>query len=337
MDEKQTGYLRSLCACVPVFPKEVLNWVTEENLWNLWIPEEYGGLERSLTVGLQTLQSLARTDGSLGWTVTLCSGANFFAGNLRPEVVRKLFGAGQRPIFGGSGGIFGIAEKAGSGYRLSGTWRYATGAPYLTHFTLNAAITTGGEKMLQEDGSPVFRSFLIPASEVEVIPDWNTMGLKASATHSFRVQDLYVEESRSFAYNQFYLEEPIFKIPFDLFADLTLWVNYLGMAEHWQEEACRFVSEERLQKMNQALEKACQLVSDHASETEGREDFDPAFLRRVHSDAAASVKHLSQEIVAVFPYLGVKASREDHPLNQVFRDFFTGTQHHIFTKDPITS
>ena len=74
-----------------VFRKEVLQWIEEENLWNIWVPKAFGGLECSLSDGLKTLQALARLDGSLGWTVTLCSGANFFIGNLRPEVAREVF------------------------------------------------------------------------------------------------------------------------------------------------------------------------------------------------------------------------------------------------------
>src|SRR5690606_19406710 len=128
--------LRELCADKEEFPQEVLEWIARENLWNLWVPKDYGGLERSLTQGLKELRSLAQVDGSLGWTVTLCSGANFFVGNLQREVAREIFSGREGPVcFGGSGGVHGTAEKQGDGYVISGRWRYATGAPYLSHFT----------------------------------------------------------------------------------------------------------------------------------------------------------------------------------------------------------
>ena len=57
-----------------------------------------------------------------------------------------------------------------------------------------------------------------------------------------------------------------------------------------------------------------------------------AFKSEVHNIAAASVKDITKEIIQVYPYLGIDASREDHPLNLIFRDYFTATQHYNFTR-----
>lgn len=316
-----------------IFRQEVLDWIVQENLWNIWIPKEYGGLEMAFSEGLSKLQSLARKDGSLGWTVTLCSGANYFIGNLQPETAKEIFA--KPAILGGSGGMFGTAEKVGDKYKLNGTWKYATGAPYLTNFTLNAKIAENGELQTNEDGTPKFLSFVIPASEVSIIEDWNTIGLKASATHSFEVKDVLIDERFSFVYNEFYLEQPIFKIHFSVFADLTLWVNYIGMAEHFLEEAN---AEDKIQwrDLKQTIEKANSKADGFAKEIEsltGQEkSISESLINEVHQIAAASVKELSQAIIGLYPHLGVNASREDHVLNQIFRDYFTATQHHIFTR-----
>ena len=325
--------LKEWCSDAPAFRPEVLDWIAKENLWNIWVPKAFGGREMPLTEGLKQLQTLARIDGSLGWTVTLCSGANFFIGNLQPEVAKELFA--QPAIFGGSGGMFGTAEKEGSSYRLNGTWRYATGAPYLTHFTLNARIVENGVEQVNEDGSPKFLSFVIPASQVRIINDWNTMGLKASATHSFEVKDVLVGEEYSFVYNQFHLPQPIFKTHFSVFADLTLWVNYIGMAEHFLAES-QVKDENRLTDLKSVIDAANHQVYAFAQQVENltaqNNKFTEAFIQEVHQAASMSVKSLSVAIIGLQPYLGVNASREDAVLNQIFRDYFTATQHHIFTR-----
>ena len=317
-----------------VFRKEVLQWIEEENLWNIWVPKAFGGLECSLSDGLKTLQALARLDGSLGWTVTLCSGANFFIGNLRPEVAREIFA--HSAILGGSGGMFGTAEKEGDAYRLNGTWRYATGAPYLTHFTLNAKIIENGIELKNEDGTPKFLSFVIPAAEVTIIEDWQTMGLKASATHSFEVNNVVVHERFSFIYNQFYHPQSVFKIHFSVFADLTLWVNYIGMAEHFWEEAALITQSEPLNGLESVVRSASreirEIVRTVSELTDSNGIFADSFIREVHEAASVSVRYISSAITALYPHLGVKASREDHSINQIFRDYFTATQHHIFTR-----
>ncbi|MAZ29638.1 MAG: acyl-CoA dehydrogenase [Cytophagaceae bacterium] len=331
-----TQQLRDTIASAKIFPTEVLEWVKEQNLWNIWVPEAFGGLECSFTEGLQKLQQLAKIDGTLGWTVTLCSGANFFIGNLNPETAERMFQKGQQTILGGSGGLFGTAEKSENGYMLNGTWKYATGANYLTHFTLNAQITENAEKLTNPDGSPKFLSFVIPAKNVEIIEDWDTIGMQASVTHSFKVENVEVDEDLSFVYNEFHLPQDIFKIHFSLFADLTLWVNYLGMAQHFVEEA------EQIGKTDEATD-----LKNFCAKTEGdilalakkietqvivNPEFTEDFIKEVHQLASVNVKEMSQKIIELYPLLGVKASTNGEQLNVIFRDYFTATQHHIFSR-----
>ena len=316
---------------------QILEWITAQNLWNIWVPKSHGGLELSLTEGLQQLQDLAEIDGSLGWTVTLCSGANYFIGNLKPETAQRIFlKTDQKPILGGSGGLFGIAEKEGAVYKLSGTWRYATGSPYLTHVTLNAKIIENGKQLLNPDGSPVFKSFVIPKKQVNSIDDWNTMGMQASCTCSFSIDQVTVDESQSFEYDHFYLPNPIFKINFRVFADLTLWVNYIGMATHFEEEARQINKDLDFTPLHDTIARANQTCKDFAKIIEeqiARENTLTAdFIKEVHEIAAASVRALSQAIVEIFPHLGIHAARENSAINQIFKDYFTATQHRNFTR-----
>src|SRR5699024_468101 len=143
---------------------------------------------------------------------------------LKPETAQTIFHSGRSAILGGSGGVFGTAQKQGDEYLISDQWRYATGAPYLTYFTLNAKIMEKGEVLKNNDGGPEIRSFVLPQDKVEIVDDWNTMGLLATATCSFRVEDVTIHKDYSFLYDHFYLPQAIYKISFSLFADLTTWV-----------------------------------------------------------------------------------------------------------------
>ncbi|UBM60106.1 hypothetical protein LAG90_05555 [Marinilongibacter aquaticus] len=333
--EENLPKLRKACFGVQEFPEEVLDWIAEENLWNIWVPKSHGGLEMSLAEGLDTLKTLAKADGSLGWTVTLCAGANYFIGNLEPAVAKEIFqNNAEKVCFGGSGGLFGTAEKQGEHYLVSGVWKYGTGAPYLTHFTLNAKIVEKGKELLDTDGQPLFRSFVLPKNRVQIIEDWNTMGLKATATHSFEVQAVRVHDHYSFMYNAFHLPQAIYKIPFSTFADLTLWVNYLGMALHFLEEAQVILDAKKLDKLQVLLsgveQKIFNCAADIQEKIDQQIDFTEEHIQEIHRMAADSVQDISHALIDIFPTLGVRASRENQPLNQIFKDYFTGTQHYIF-------
>lgn len=335
MNQIEIESLRGQCFDQSIFSIEILNWIEAQNLWNLWVPKSYAGREESLTAGLKILKHLAYIDGSLGWTVTLCSGANYFVGNLKEELASEIFLDSESPILGGSGGAFGTAERLENGYRVSGKWKYATGAPYLTHFTLNARITVDGEEVKGNDGKTIVRSFIVPKDTVEIIPDWNTMGLKATATHSFTT-DVFVDERNCFEYNQCYLDQSIFKVPFSLFADLTLWVNYVGMAEHFVEEAQKFASKECLKLISDFLSSLERKILNASEETEkiigSSGSFPDEFLHSIHNEASVSVRELTQYIIDIYPALGIQGSSENQQINQIFRDYFTATQHNIFSK-----
>lgn len=318
------------------FTSSVLDYVNKHNLWGIWVPKLYGGLECSFKEGLNKLQELAKTDGSLGWTVTLCSGANFFIGNLKPNIASEIFKPNETTILGGSGGVFGEAHKVEGGYQIDGTWHYATGANYLTHFTLNAKIFENGIQVLNEEGQPLVLSFILPKSKVEVIENWDTIGLKASVTHSFKVVNALVSEDFSFLYNVSYHNQAIFKIPFTVFADLTLLVNYIGMAQHFLAES-QYKQEhatylELKSSVTKAEGKLYELADSIEQQISVGENISQSFIDEVHATGSESVKELSGNIVALFPFLGVKAVRESNGLHQIFNDFFTATQHHIFTR-----
>lgn len=327
--------LSDVCLNAKEFPKEVLDWIQAADYWNIWVPKKYGGLELSLSEGLKKLKELARIDGSLGWTITLCSGANFFIGNLQEDVAKELF-SNKNICLGGSGGTFGTAEKQSDQYLLNGKWRYATGSTYLSHFTLNAQIVEHGTALKNEDGTPCIRSFIIPKEKVTILNDWNTMGLVASVTHSFNVEDVICDKKYSFLYSEVYLPQSIYKIHFSTFADLTLWVNYLGMAENYLDQIKEFLSEDKYINLERIISKANQEITTLSATIEQQLNDNILVtemdVHDIHSKASENVQLISQEILAIHPFLGIKASSLGHPINQIFRDYFTATQHHIFVE-----
>lgn len=334
--EKELNYLKNHDLNAEHFPREVISQIEAENLWNLWVPENFGGREKSLIEGLRSLQYLAQTDGSLGWTVTLCSGANYFIGNLRASAREQIFSEpSNRICFGGSGSVSGTAEKEGNYYRISGQWKYATGAPYLSHFTLNAELREKGQPITDTNGDAVIRSFVIPKEKAKIIEDWKTMGLKASATHSFSVDDALVHRDFSFHYDTTYLPQAIFKIPFRVFADLTLWINYIGMGEHFSTRAKDKLNADTTEKLERVLTRANKDIYSFAKKIESKTNDDRPIEDElkddIHQCGVKTIRQLSEAIIQIYPFTGIKGSSKDQEINQVFRDYFTATQHFNFT------
>ena len=313
---------------------EVIQHIHEEGLLKIWVPQKYGELGYRFEEGLKALFGWAETDGSFGWMLTLCAGANYFSRNIKPEVAQLLF-THSETCFGGSGMIGGTAEKQNDDtYLINGSWNFATGAPHLTHFTLNAKITENGKPVMDEDGNEVIRSFIIKKEHAEVIPNWKSMGMKASGTYSFTVENVLVSEDYSFVYDTFFTNDILDSIPFRIFADLTLLVNYLGMASHFIEEAELIRPEIYFKSFTESVEKHLEKVLNIAREVENilgdYKEISDDQQHGIHQYGVGLVQKLSHQILTVYTQLGIRATDINSAVYQVFCDYFTASMHSNF-------
>lgn len=310
---------------------EVIAHIYKQRWLQIWVPQAYGGLGCDFRTGLLHLYDWAKIDGSLGWMLTLCAGANYFARNIKPETAKVLFSS-EYTCFGGSGMVGGTADEQADGtFVVHGLWHYATGAPYLSHFTLNARVLKQGEPVLDTDGTPVIRSFIIPKAQVTIIPNWKSMGMKATGTFSFEAKQVVIPAEYQFVYDVFYTEDAITKIPFRLFADLTLLVNYLGMAAHFMDEAINVLDYNRLHTQQKVIKIALEGILTYAIQLEGlleqNKPISTALEEEIHHYGACILEQLIPQIIQVYTQLGIKGTQVDQPIHQVFCDFFTATQH----------
>lgn len=299
------------------FPAEIMQLVHRKKWLLIWVSKDYNGLDVSFSKGLNLLFELAKTDGSLGWFVTLCSGANYFSKNLKPKIAQEIFNT-KNVCLGGSGMVTGTAKAINKNkFILNGTWKYATGAPHLTHFTLNAKV----------DNDIV--SFVIPKDKVTIIPDWQSMGMRATNTFSFKLKDVVVSKTYSFKYDQFYTQDNSSGIPFTVFADLTLLVNYIGMAQHF---AVSLGDKPMLEFSEQVFKKTISIAKEIEQAIARNKPLSKERMLEIHTFGEETVVDLCNYFVKLYPTAGIEASQTTSPINQVFRDFFTATQHANFRK-----
>ncbi|MDR3025541.1 hypothetical protein [Chryseobacterium sp.] len=317
-----------------VISDKVIQHIHEEGLLKIWVPKKYGGLGYRFEEGLKALFGWAETDGSFGWMLTLCAGANYFSRNIKPEVAQLLF-TNSNTCFGGSGMVGGTAEKQNDNtYIINGLWNFATGAPHLTHFTLNARITEKGKPVLDHEGSEIIHSFIIPREQAEIIPNWKSMGMKASGTYSFTIENVVVSEDYSFVYDHFFTDDILDSIPFRVFADLTLLVNYLGMSAHFIEEARLIRPQINFKNFAESVERHFEKVLSMARNIENiladNKEISADQQNEIHTYGTALTSQLSHQILTVYTQLGIRATAIDSAVYQVFCDYFTAAMHSNF-------
>jgi len=324
--------------------KEVLEHIYRQKWFKMFVPKEHGGLALSLLEGVRLQESLAAIDGSLGWTVTLCSGANWFVGFLKDPLVIHSF---DRPetCWGGSGMATGWAQAHESGYIINGQWKYATGAPHLTAFTVNCQLRDERNTLILANGEPVIKSFYLLPSEVSVFPDWNAIGLAATTSHRFEVKHQWVPSNRAFELTPLHIAhpDPIYHLSFLTFAEVTLVGNYMGMATHFLEAIERSIIESEaltpVDTLHSIRKIKARLMANrtHFYETLAQlwqelstEGMVLAQMEMEMQEACIAVVQCCYKAIQdVFPTVGMMVVCSDTDLNKIWLDFNTATQHKL--------
>jgi alkylation response protein AidB-like acyl-CoA dehydrogenase len=321
-------------------------------------PAAAGGAELPLPDVVRLEEAVARLDGSVAWTLTLCAGAGWFTGFLPPEFARAIL-ATERVCLAGSGAPTGYADLEGEGYRVTGRWDYASGAPMATHFTFNAVLRKNGGVLLDAHGKPAIRAFVVPAALVELEQNWRSMGLRATASDAYRVSGRWVGAGHAFEIDpaRAVAGGALYRFPFLAFAYVTLAANVAGMAWHFVELAHECIAHRRNRfaedgsrliaapQVAAVLEAARARLQDVRTRVYAALDAawaSAAGQGSVSDVQAETLETLSIEWVAaaraavdtLFPYCGLFAAREDSEINRVWRDFHTASQHALLMPQP---
>jgi alkylation response protein AidB-like acyl-CoA dehydrogenase len=107
------------------------------------------------------------------------------AAYLEEPAVRALFADGKLPVIAGQGTRPGKAVPEAGGFRLSGAWSFASGLKHGTH------IHTLG--IIEGTGEP--RIFVLPVEQVKLIDNWDVMGLRATGSIDYTIDDIFVPEA----------------------------------------------------------------------------------------------------------------------------------------------
>ena len=156
-------------------------------------PPDHGGLGGSWREFYGAVEAIARADGSAGWCTSVCNAINHtLLLGLPAEGRDEVFGAGPTSCWA-SLIPKAVATPEAGGFRVSCPGTFGSGSS-ISNWVMVAANT--GEP---REGR--YRAFVIPKAEVEIKPDrWDVMGLRATASIDYAINDRFVPARRSWEY-----------------------------------------------------------------------------------------------------------------------------------------
>ena len=320
----------------------VVAGLIEHGLLRLWIPRACGGFELELAQALAIYERAAAIDGSFGFAVMIGAGGGLFGAYLRPQPAREIFSP-REAVIAGSGAPDGRAERVAGGYRVSGRWRYASGAHYASRFTANCVVTSAGTAVRDANGQPLIRAMAFTPAQVRIIENWDAVGMRATGSHDIAVTDVSVAEEYTFSLASEERHEPgaLYRLPFEVLTELPVAAVTLGIARHALAEFARLAKHKHPAHSATLLaadpafaaryaeSRAMQVMASAALAHLSREAWEAALADRPLSQAeragitagcALAVARLREAVGALMPFAGMTAIMAAHPLARAWRD-----------------
>ncbi|HLI21187.1 MAG TPA: flavin-dependent monooxygenase, partial [Stellaceae bacterium] len=175
-------------------PDATLADLHETELFRLFQPTRYGGIEAPIRAFVDIGATLGRGCGSTSWVFNNLIVHNWMLGYWPRQAQDEVWQANPRALIGSSF-VFpaGKAEKTPGGYRLSGKWPFASGID-ASDWMMLAAPATRSDGAASEP-----RFFLVPKSEYSSIDNWHVMGLAGTGSKDIVVDNIFVAEHRTLA------------------------------------------------------------------------------------------------------------------------------------------
>ena len=165
----------------------------DANLFRLLLPRRFGGEELEPATFVATIEEIANADASTAWCVAQASGCSLAAAYLEPEVARDIFDGARAVLAWGPFTPNAKATAVDGGYRVTGTWQYASGSRHAGWLGGHCVLVDAkGAPCLGADGKPVDRTMLFPRSSAKVSDVWQVMGLRGTGSDTYTVTDLFV-------------------------------------------------------------------------------------------------------------------------------------------------
>lgn len=181
-------------------PQKLADAMMEAGLFRMLVPRPFGGAELDPPSFVQVIEAVAKLDASTAWALCQTSVCGMTAAFLPSETARQIWGRDPRGVLAWGPGP-GRAVAVEGGYRVTGSWAFASGGWHATWLAANGCPIheADGTPRRRADGKPVERTLLFPAAAVKRVEMWNVMGLRGTGSDGYTVTDLFVPETHSVA------------------------------------------------------------------------------------------------------------------------------------------
>ncbi len=161
------------------------------DFFRIFKPKRFGGFEYDIMTGVRCSLALGAADASTSWVFGLGVIHNWLIAMFPLQCQEDIWGENSAAFTAGSYAPAGECEHAPGGYRITGSWLYASGCDHADWGLMGVFFPP------EDDGAKPMPGFVIvPRSDFTIDDTWHTMGLAATGSRSFVCDDVFVPQHR---------------------------------------------------------------------------------------------------------------------------------------------
>lgn len=177
---------------------EVVDALAEQDLLRMLLPKSLGGQETPLVEYCKANEALAWGDASTAWFVNQSNvSAATSAASMPHEAAAAVFEGPRAGLAWGARHNNSKAIRVEGGYRLTGTWSFASGGRHTKWLGAHSAVQNPDGTPHIRYGRPDDRSFVFLRSQAKIVDDWHVLGLRGTGSDSYSVEDLFVPDEHA--------------------------------------------------------------------------------------------------------------------------------------------
>ncbi len=220
-------------------PDAVVERLRDSGLMKLCRRAKWGGAEADPMTFLDVGRELARGSGALGWIHTVLGFHEWYMAFATEQLQHDIWADEPDAMICDSYAPVGQIERVADGYVLTGQWRFCSGIEW------SSWIAVGGFAVAPDGQQPEHLMFFLPRSELTIIDDWHTLGLRGTASRAVKVVRAFIPDHRVLALGRLMNatergpvadESPIFRMPLTTMQGLAILTSSVGIAQRAVEE-----------------------------------------------------------------------------------------------------
>ncbi len=178
-------------------PGPLLSLILDARLPRMLLPRSVGGDEVDPWTYMAAIEELSRHDASVGWNLFVANSAALIAPFIPLESAETIFRSPRAWVSWGPPNDCKAVAVPG-GYQVTGEWHFSSGCRQADWMGAHCPVVEpDGSLRKNARGKPIIRTLLFRKEHITPVENWNTIGLRGTASEGYRVENLFVPEAFS--------------------------------------------------------------------------------------------------------------------------------------------